>query len=52
MVTAMNKRLTTLLFFVLAALLYFVGFALPATVFLVLGALAEMVFWVHIFKRN
>jgi hypothetical protein len=52
MVTAMNKRLTTLLIFVLAAVLYFIGFAGPAMGFLVLGAIAEMVFWVRFFRRN
>jgi hypothetical protein len=52
MVTVMNKRLITLLIFVLAAVLYFIGFAFTATIFLGLGALAEMVFWVRLFKKE
>jgi len=44
MVTAMNKRLITPLAFVLAAVLYFIGFAFTATISLVLGVIAEMVF--------
>jgi hypothetical protein len=52
MVTAMNKRLITLLVFVVAAALYFIGFAFTATIFLALGMVAEMVFWVRLFRRN
>ena len=48
----MNKRLTTLLVFVLAAVLYFIGFAQTATLFLVLGVIAEMIFWVRLFRKN
>jgi hypothetical protein len=52
MVTAMNKRLVTLLLFVVAAVLYFIGFVFTATISLVLGVIAEMVFWVRFFRRN
>jgi hypothetical protein len=52
MVTAMNKRLVTLLVFVLAAVLYFIGFAFTATISLVLAVIAEMVFWVRLFRRD
>jgi len=52
MVTAMNKRLITLLAFVLAAVLYFIGFAFTATIFLALGMVAEMVFWVRLLRRK
>ena len=52
MVTAMNKHFTTLSFFLLAVLLYFVGMALPAVIFLFLGMLAEIVFWVRLFRGN
>jgi hypothetical protein len=52
MVTAMNKRLITLLIFVLAAVLYFVGFAYTATIFLALGVIAEIVFWVRLFRSD
>jgi hypothetical protein len=48
----MNKRLITLSFFLLAVTFYFVGMALPATIFLILGALAEMVFWVLLFRSD
>ena len=46
----MNKRLITLSFFILAVVFYFIGMASTATVFLLLGVLAEMVFWVRLFK--
>jgi hypothetical protein len=52
MVTAMNKRLITLLIFVLAVVFYFIGMALPATIFLALGVIAEIVFWVRLFRRD
>jgi len=52
MVTAMNKRLITLLVFVLAAVLYFIGFVFAATIFVGLGVVAEMVFWVRFFRRD
>jgi threonine/homoserine efflux transporter RhtA len=50
MVTAMNKHLTTLLFFLLALVLYFIGLALAATIFLLFGALAEGIFWLRLFR--
>jgi hypothetical protein len=52
MVTAMNKHLTTLLFFLLALVLYFAGLALAATIFLLFGALAEGIFWVRLFRSG
>ena len=48
----MNKRLITLSFFLLAVVLYFIGMAMPAAIFLLLGMLAEMVFWVRLFRRG
>jgi hypothetical protein len=48
----MNKHLITLLFLFLAIALYFVGLALPATIFLLLGAWAEIVFWVRLLRRG
>ena len=52
MVTVMNKRLITLLFFLLAVVLYLVGMAMTATIFLILGMLAEAIFWVRLFRRD
>jgi len=52
MVTAMNKRLITLSVFVLAALLYFIGFAFTATIFVGLAVVAEIVFWLRFFRRD
>jgi hypothetical protein len=46
----MKHHLYTLMFLILAIALYFVGMALPATVFLVFGMLAEAVFWVRLFR--
>jgi len=48
----MNKRLITVLFLVLAFTLYFIGMALPAAIFLLLGLLSEMVFWVRLFRSG
>jgi len=47
----MNKHVITGLFLFLALVLYFAGMALPAMIFLLLGAAAEMVFWVRLFNR-
>ena len=48
----MNTHLITFLFLLLAPALYFAGMALPATIFLVLGGIAEMVFWVRLFRGD
>ena len=48
----MTKRLITLSFFLLAFTLYFLGMTLPAAVFLLLGAVAEIVFWVRLFRSD
>lgn len=52
MVTAMDKRLITVLFLLLAFALYFVGMALPAAIFLLLGLLSEAVFWVRLLRSG
>lgn len=44
----MNPHLITFLFLLLAMALYFVGMAVPATFFLLLGGVAELVFWVRL----
>ena len=31
---------------------YFVGMAMPAAIFMLLGAVAEMVFWVRLFRTG
>lgn len=48
----MNPRFITLLFLVLALTLYYAGMALPATILLVLGGIAEMAFWVRLFSGS
>ncbi len=48
----MKKHLITFLFLVAAIALYAVGFALPATAFLVLGLVAEGTFWVRLLRRS
>ena len=46
----MNNHLLTVLFLILAIVLYLVGMVLPATIFLALGGIAEVVFWVRLFN--
>ena len=46
----MNKHLLTGLCLVLAVALYAVGLALPGSLFLILGALAEGTFWIRLFR--
>jgi len=48
----MKDHLVTYLFLLAAFALYFLGMAMPATIFMLLGALAEMVFWVRLFRRK
>jgi hypothetical protein len=47
---AMNQHLITLIFILAALAFYAMGLALPATGFLVLGAILEAVFWVRLFR--
>jgi len=44
----MKKHLVTFLFLLVAFLFYFLGLALPAAVFMLLGFFAELVFWVRL----
>ena len=46
------KHLVTLLFLLAAIGLYFIGMALPATLILLLGGVAEAVFWFRLFRRR
>jgi len=46
----MNKHLITFLFLIIAIAFYFVGMAIPAAIFILLGAVAEMVVWVRILR--
>ena len=46
----MKGHLPTYAFLLLAFACYFVGMALPAAFFMLLGALAEAVFWVRVFR--
>jgi len=48
----MKDHLVTYLFLLAAFALYFLGLALPAAIFVLLGLLAEMVFWVRLFSRG
>lgn len=48
----MSPRMITFLFLVLALFCYGVGFAYVATVFIGLGVLAELIFWVRLFRRD
>ncbi len=47
----MKKHSVTFLLLGAALILYAVGLVLPATVLLVLGVLAEGMFWVRLFER-
>ena len=42
----------TFSFLLVAFAFYFIGMALPAAIFLVLGVLSEMVFWVRLFRTD
>jgi Flp pilus assembly protein TadB len=48
----MKDHLVTFLFLLAAFVLYFFGLALPAALLVLLGMLAEMVFWVRLFRRG
>ena len=48
----MKDHLVTFLFLLAALALYFLGLALPAALLVLLGMLAEMVFWVRLFSRR
>jgi hypothetical protein len=37
---------------VLSIALYTIGFALPATLFLIGGGVAELMFWVRVFRHR
>lgn len=48
----MNKRIVSLLIFVLAVSFYLVGMALAATIFLAMGVITELGFWVRLFRTD
>ena len=48
----MKNHLPTWVFLLVAFLFYFLGMALPAAFFMLLGLLAEGVFWVRLFRRR
>lgn len=50
--TTMKRHLITFLFLVLAIALYAAGAAGPATFLLILGVVAEAVFWLRIFGKD
>lgn len=45
----MSPRAITILLLLLAVACYFAGLALPAAVFIVIGAVLELGFWVRLF---
>jgi len=45
-----SKHAVTFLFLVAAIAFYAIGFALPATVLLILGMLAEVTFWLRLLR--
>ncbi len=49
---AMKRHLVTFLFLVLAMALYAAGAAGPATFLLILGVVAEAIFWLRVFGKN
>ena len=48
----MRRHFITGLFLFLAVALYLAGMAMPATLLLVLGLLAEGVFWLRLLRRS
>ena len=49
---AMKRHLVTFLFLVLAIALYAAGAAGPATFLLILGVVAEAIFWLRVSGKN
>lgn len=48
----MKNHLPTWSFLLIAFLFYFLGMALPAAIFMLLGLLAEAAFWVRLFRKG
>lgn len=48
----MNRQLVTLLFLLAAIAFYVSGRAIPAGILMVLGMLAEITFWLRLFKSG
>ena len=46
----MKKHMITFAFLIIAFAFYFVGMAMPAAIFMLFGAVAEMVVWVRLFR--
>jgi len=46
----MKQHMLTFLLLMIAFVFYFVGFALPAGVFLLMGFLAELFFWFRLLR--
>ena len=47
-----TSGLTALVFLLMALVFYVLGFATTATAFIALGAAAELMFWVNLFRRK
>jgi hypothetical protein len=48
----MRQHAITILFLVAAIVLYAIGFSIPANIFVGLGILAELTFWVRLFRSR
>jgi len=48
----MRQHTITILFLLAAIVLYTIGFSIPANIFVGLGILAELTFWVRLFRRR
>jgi len=48
----MKKHIITFLFLIIAIVFYSLGAVGPGTAFLVIGALAELTFWIRIFRKD
>ena len=48
----MRRHTITILFLLAAIVLYAIGFSIPANIFIGLGILAELTFWVRLFRRR
>ena len=48
----MRQHTITILFLLAAIVLYAIGFSIPANIFIGLGILAELTFWVRLFRRR
>jgi len=48
----MTRHIITALIFVVAITFYIIGAVIPGTAFLILGGLAELMFWFRVIKSD